>query len=46
MPWSGMKLGYFLLVIKAQTTVQMIDLIHWGKFYMIKRLGTGHDSRH
>ncbi len=46
MPWSGAQLSYFLLVIKAQTTVHMIDLVHWSTKYIIKRLGPGDISRH
>ena len=46
MPSGGCRLSYFLLVIKAQTTVQMIDLVHWSKQYIIKRLGSGNKCRH
>jgi hypothetical protein len=46
MPSDGCKLSYFLLVIKAQATVEMIDLVSWSKKYIIKRLGPWDCSRH
>ncbi len=38
-PTSGMKISYFLIVIKAQTTQVYIDLVHFGNYLFNKKHG-------